>query len=713
MKLNDDGNIVTRHNIEEENTFTIKSSSKAFKILSNSLYSDKILAVIRELSCNAYDAHVEADISDVPFEIHLPTKMEPYFTVRDYGLGLSHEEINELYTSYFTSTKNTSNRFIGAMGLGSKSPFSYTDSFTINSTQNGITKSYSAFISDDNIPHIGTLGESTTNEKSGLEVLVPVHTSDIFKFESKAEQSLKRFNPLPNFNIPIAIDSPPEYKLVKSNWRLIKAHGYHTSSVAIQGNIEYPINKSLLEQHFTPAQSLLLNMDLELDFDIGLVDVSASREELSYDKNTIKNIKQRYELILNDITNIIKDLLDQCSTQWVARQILNDSCDIYGKALINNILSKLLFKNQPISSDAFPLKSDQFTDIFCSWYIPPSFRGVNARRRIGSTFIQPSQNIEIYIDDLKIGAITRVREYVKKTHKTVFLVTANQKRNDSISLYSDLRQFKKQLGGVEIRRASSLPVPVPNIQKKKISKAAARKIANGFIFDKANKRHYAYYKDYWTAKEIDIKSGGYYVDLRTMHVEYLDNGLRVIKALLDSGALHDVYGIPPRQQKKFEKSDGWTKLTTKLVKSLIDNKAKDHIESLDLLFNYHDSKIQSQEVGYLIKGLQNNKASQLKIDLSEDHIINSFLSNYEKTQPLFKEHESLLEVINLLQIEIQGLTTTNDLAIRPENELIERYPLIECGLIGQYNTSSLTNERYNSIINYFKMCDNNKGQNEQ
>ena len=38
--------------------FRIEASSKAFEILANNLYKDKILAVVRELSCNAFDAHV-------------------------------------------------------------------------------------------------------------------------------------------------------------------------------------------------------------------------------------------------------------------------------------------------------------------------------------------------------------------------------------------------------------------------------------------------------------------------------------------------------------------------------------------------------------------------------------------------------------------------------------------------------------------------------
>ena len=40
--------------------FQIKADEKLFMLLSDSVYSDKIAAGIREITCNAYDAHIEA-----------------------------------------------------------------------------------------------------------------------------------------------------------------------------------------------------------------------------------------------------------------------------------------------------------------------------------------------------------------------------------------------------------------------------------------------------------------------------------------------------------------------------------------------------------------------------------------------------------------------------------------------------------------------------
>ena len=71
------------------------------------LYSDPELAVIREYSTNAFDAHIEAGVTR-PIEITTPTHLCPFFKVRDYGFGLDVEDIREIYSQYGASTKRES-----------------------------------------------------------------------------------------------------------------------------------------------------------------------------------------------------------------------------------------------------------------------------------------------------------------------------------------------------------------------------------------------------------------------------------------------------------------------------------------------------------------------------------------------------------------------------------------------------------------------------
>jgi hypothetical protein len=105
-------------NVSQVSNFAIKSTAKSFQILSSGLYANKIRAVIRELSCNATDSHTAAGTQDTPFDVHLPNSLEPYFSIRDYGIGLSQDQVTSIYTTYFESTKSGSNDYIGALGLG-------------------------------------------------------------------------------------------------------------------------------------------------------------------------------------------------------------------------------------------------------------------------------------------------------------------------------------------------------------------------------------------------------------------------------------------------------------------------------------------------------------------------------------------------------------------------------------------------------------------
>ena len=100
------------------------------------LYSDTAMACIREYSTNARDAQIEAG-HDGPIDITLPSMLLPVFKVRDYGKGLSLDDIRNVYSKYGASTKRESNGFNGMLGLGAKSALTYTSSFTVVSVNGG------------------------------------------------------------------------------------------------------------------------------------------------------------------------------------------------------------------------------------------------------------------------------------------------------------------------------------------------------------------------------------------------------------------------------------------------------------------------------------------------------------------------------------------------------------------------------------------------
>ncbi len=105
--------------------------------LIDDLYSDKIATPIRELWTNAFDSHIMAGCAAKSFRCQLPNAKTPTFMVRDYGVSLTHEQVMVLYTTVFRSTKERTNAQVGQLGLGSKSPFCYTDAFSVVAYMDG------------------------------------------------------------------------------------------------------------------------------------------------------------------------------------------------------------------------------------------------------------------------------------------------------------------------------------------------------------------------------------------------------------------------------------------------------------------------------------------------------------------------------------------------------------------------------------------------
>src|SRR5690606_32060996 len=185
MKINTVKREVVSHGVRESRRATIQANGKAFRILSDTLYADKIKAVIRELSTNAYDAHVEAGNKDRPFDVKLPTILDPVFRIRDYGTGLSHEDVLNLYNTYFYSTKTESNEVVGALGLGSKSPYAYTSVFTVISYYNGVMRLYNSGLDEEDCPLCSFLHEEPTDQPNGLEISFGVNREDFQTFNDR------------------------------------------------------------------------------------------------------------------------------------------------------------------------------------------------------------------------------------------------------------------------------------------------------------------------------------------------------------------------------------------------------------------------------------------------------------------------------------------------------------------------------------------------
>ena len=305
-------------NVGEIGEFRIRNSAKAFSILSSGLYANKVRAIIRELSCNAVDSHTAAGRTETPFDVHLPSQLEPWFAIRDYGTGLSHEQVVNIYTTYFESTKTASNEFIGALGLGSKSPFSYTDNFTVTAIQGGVKGIYSAFINAEGVPSIAKMGSEETTEPAGVEVKFSVNDRwDFSKFQDEARQVYTYFKLRP------VVSGVSDFRFKERTYEteniIPGVHSYSDGNrqcIAVMGNIAYPVSVPEANLKDLGDVAGLLSCGLEMHFAIGELDFQASREGLSYIPQTIDSIRKKLEAVNAQLAIHIATEADAIKNLW-------------------------------------------------------------------------------------------------------------------------------------------------------------------------------------------------------------------------------------------------------------------------------------------------------------------------------------------------------------------------------------------------------------
>ena len=308
MKLDyTNGDVWSSENTAKQ--FSFSSSPVVFKILSDSLYSDKVGSIVREIASNAIDAHKAAGKADVPIEISIIDTNLFYagtsvISIKDYGIGLSEDEIYNVYTVYGNSLKRDTNELIGGYGIGSKSPFAYTETFTISSVYNGTKTIYTAYIGSDGYPLISKMLSNPTDESNGLEVIIPIKSGDTSKFVDAVRNQLGSISPK-----PVCIGFNPNWRSIEetykgSFWRIIRGANHNAGFYLNIGGFYYPIYlPSVLDG--TSISGLSSKWNVVFDVNIGDVDLSASRESLAYTQKTISYIKELFDKFSLEACNTV------------------------------------------------------------------------------------------------------------------------------------------------------------------------------------------------------------------------------------------------------------------------------------------------------------------------------------------------------------------------------------------------------------------------
>ena len=433
MKLHTNTNTITKSENFVESNYSIDATAKAFAILSDGLYSNKILAVVRELSTNAYDSHVAAGCAEKPFDVHLPTALDNEFSIRDYGTGLSKEDCMSLYTTYFRSDKTDSNDAVGCLGLGSKSPFAYTDQFMVESFHNGSHMTFSAYKNENDEPVFALLSEQPTNDPNGLRVSFATEAGDSTNFKYEAQNVWKYFVTTPNANIDVEVDSQGDATMSGDDWKICnKANRGYAKNELVMGQIGYELDADQFEGDVYDL--LWRGHGLIIHANIGDVDITPSRESLSYNTRTKDFIHNKIKNILEEISTQTQQYIDDSPTLWDARLAWTGvNRSMSGVKTIREAIGEIThYKNQELFSAEtwcgvdLPESTKAGNNVV--WYTKSKYRTTVQRQEISVLKVFSSDEMTIIYENEKKGSVGRVKHHLKevKQEGNMFLIRGDE-----------------------------------------------------------------------------------------------------------------------------------------------------------------------------------------------------------------------------------------------------------------------------------------------
>jgi hypothetical protein len=280
------------------------------------------MAICREIMSNCLDAHREAKIPETPFEIKIEhdnflIKGSKTLMFRDFGLGMSPKKIKNVYTEYGTSDKRENNKLIGGFGLGSKSPFSYCDSFFVITRNEGTEYIYNAAIGADQKGDMLLISSKKSSDPSGTDIIVPIHNeSDVYNFQNHILYYIKYWKTKPKLLNCNHVEANLKTTIVFEDENfLVLADSYVDSFYCLIDGIVYPLDHSKLSskeyQDFRWINRYNYGCFVIFPkFKTGDLALSANRETIYYDDESKTTIAKKLQTISQAVSIYTKKFLD-------------------------------------------------------------------------------------------------------------------------------------------------------------------------------------------------------------------------------------------------------------------------------------------------------------------------------------------------------------------------------------------------------------------
>ena len=535
--------------------FSIKNSSKMFNMIISGLYSDKPQSITREIWSNAFDAHCMVGKEDVPFVVSMPNSLMPTFVCRDFGPGIHHDDMEGFYTVLGHSTKEDTNAAVGKWGVGRMSPMSYTDSFSVTSYHKGRVAHYSVQLGADGAPALHTLAEPTpTTEPDGLEVSFPVQRKDLQLFSQAAKRISLGFDVKPLLRGSTTGTWPElKYHVSGDGWKVLERTDIMDGGLyAKMGCVIYPIDQNAISGWHDKVKlrtgygSIYL-----LEFDIGELEVTASREGLQYGRQdpTSEAIIKRANVVAEQLVEKYVEAVQNAPT--------------YGDALIARANTHSLSHQQSVEVNATKWRGQELnhSHVLDTIKTPHTFTSINAYEA-NRARIPFSTHSEIYTIDahnvyisvgVGIDRDLRANERVAIHNKSLgdrWAVTWFKvgSKDEAQAL---MKELKVRMGtAYTYTMVSDIPDPGPRV------------IARTATTIKSCSIGCYHWKDYDMQSEEFDKGGIYLPVSNNQSIDGQSSWGVVAKYLHKAGVIKstDMIVVPKTHWKKFEDAANWKPL---------------------------------------------------------------------------------------------------------------------------------------------------------
>ena len=586
-------------------------------------YSDPMLATMREIIANGIDASRSTKV-----DVQLPTKIEPNFIVRDYGEGLSEEDMLGLYSKFGKSTKRDANKSIGGFGVGKFAPLAYTSSFIIVSYHDGVKDSYAMKVDDDEGTSIQKLFSENSGEANGIYIQVPIENQHVDNFNLK----FKNFSRYIQDNLNVKNDSfdyiEPQIScdvfdffedLSDYHYRASK-HEECNNPYILMGGIMYPVNVDDNYKNFVKG--------LVYKADIGEFKLHHSREALEYNNSTVEKLKKASDRIASALKKRLKVKFDSCDCLYEATVIQHDVVAKYGRFFSKDAVSvdfdTSKFGGEDVNSCLFSRDGLKITKVSRN---RNGNLGFSNPRWFNNSDFSPSKNKIFIIDDgAKPRAPANRLSFLDGSQEAVVIVGETEEAQKSL-----LKRFKL-MKSAKVKLLSECERTITKRTAAKKSLGSSLAGADVLLFD-TNAICYKQ-SDVWEAQKEDLPDSEtyYYVRYHSNKFQKLDgeafgddgdsplankrfvNSLKVINP-----DFKNVYGVRGSGLKKVAKMSNWIPLESVYV-DWIKNSTKvqdtvNHIaiqETLSECFGYNHHRLSNFTNQLCEKTISNQIIKNLK-----------------------------------------------------------------------------------------------------